>query len=130
MQATLKRNEVIHWTGFFALFILCLLALAAFAWAQVQPLDISASHGETRHISTADSIRRCIANNGPLQVWRNPYTDRKANICQLPDGVFGLQIYETFKGAQREITVFAKSKMRTLEQVLKYLQNSGYEFFK
>jgi hypothetical protein len=80
------------------------------------------THAIIRHGTIAEEIRRCIEQQGPLQTWQNPLTGRSAMICQLPSGMFGLQICE----GEQEVTCVPKEKMSRLEQIYQYLKNRGY----
>jgi hypothetical protein len=98
---------------FLAILILAAISLAAIVYS---------SHAVERHGQGAIKVRQCLENNGPTEVWQNPDTLREAHICQLDDGKYGIQIQRF----EREITSFVKNKLRTIEQVHKYLDNGGY----
>lgn len=80
------------------------------------------SHAIERHGADAVSVKNCLNQNGPAQVWYQPTNQRWANICQVGD-LFGMQITN---GIGDEITAFIKNKMRRLDQVEQYLTNRGY----
>lgn len=80
------------------------------------------THAVERHGTDAELVRRCVENGGTLETWTNPQTWRQADICRLPDGRFGIMISRF----EREVTSFAKDKLRRLEQVRQYLANRGY----
>jgi len=83
-------------------------------------------HAIAQHGAKAEAVYRCINSNGPSQTWQrsNGY---KADVCQVEPGKFGVRIYnETPNGTVEEITAFIKDKMKSLEQIERYLVNSGY----
>lgn len=102
------------------LFLFILLAIIAAVAVGV--VDLSISHAEARHGSEAAVVRNCLQNNGPVLNWGNPFTGRRALVCQIGPELFGLQIIE----GQQEITAYLKSKMTRLDQVMTYLRNTGY----
>lgn len=77
-------------------------------------------HGE----QVVESIDQCFNKNGPMAQFQNPTTGRKAEICQMDDGKFALQVREGNTG--RIVTKFIKDKMRSFDQVAQYLKNCGY----
>lgn len=80
------------------------------------------AHAIERHGSAAVRVRQCLNDKPPLETWTNPVTGRNAHVCQVDKGLFGIQIEKD----GNEITSFIKEKMRTIEQVRKYLTNGGY----
>lgn len=113
--------------GSLLLLLILFAALAFFALqSAVGVVDFTESHGVKKHGISAVQIRKCLENNGPLRDWVNPVTGRRARVCEVEPGRFGVQILEFKDGAWREITAFAKDKMRSLDQVLRYLSNRGY----
>ena len=54
----------------------------------------------------------------------NPNTGRIAKICLTELGKFGIQIVEN--DGETIITQYVKNKMKTIDQVLRYLKNTGY----
>ena len=77
-------------------------------------------HGE----QVVESIDNCFNKNGTMAQFHNPATNRKAEICQMDDGKFALQVREG--GTDKVVTKFIKEKMKSFDQVAKYLSNSGY----
>lgn len=124
---TTTYNQQSRSGGWLLLILLAFLAFFALqAIAGVGVVDFSKSHGVKKHGISALQIRRCLHQNGPLHDWVNPVTGRRARVCEVEPGRFGVQILEFRDGAWREITAFAKDKMRSLDQVLRYLSNGGY----
>jgi hypothetical protein len=80
----------------------------------------SLAHAMERHGN--DAITVC--NQPPIMQMTNLQTGRNAHICSMPDGKFGVKIV-TKDGDT--ITAFVKEKMRTLEDVVRYLTNRGYQ---
>lgn len=82
--------------------------------------DVSISvHGVSKHGNDAVRARECY-ENGVKRF--NPATGRTAWACQTSGGDFGVVIEEN----GRIVTSFIKEKLRNMEQVLKYLANTGY----
>ena len=82
-------------------------------------------HATTKHGNDARQVRECLNQGWELQLWYNPDLDRYIRVCMIQDGRFGLQVVEAVKGNWREITSFVKNKLRTIQQVEKYLANGG-----
>ena len=96
----------------------CILAALVMLFAPVLGQVITDySHGELKHGTAALTVRQCIDQNGPLQVWQNPQSGSQARICELAPGLFGIQIIEKFQGKWQELTSFTKSKMNCIDQV-------------
>jgi len=122
MQATRTINR----TGIGPVFV---IAIAAIILLAVLPItvDLSLSHAAERHsISGVEAIRKCLKDNGPMQIWINPDTGRRAFVCKLPSGQFGIQIIQKVGGEWKEITAFVKDKVSNIGQVMRYLTNTGY----
>ncbi len=80
------------------------------------------SHGLERHGAKASAVYDCLNRNGTYQVWHNPTTNRRANICQTSDGRWGAQIVND---ANEEITAFI-NKATEYSDFARYLRNAGY----
>ena len=91
-------------------------------------IDYSTSHGAVKHRIGSVSVHDALAHSFPLLEWENPTTGRRARVCQVGT-VFGIQIIELHAGQWVEVTAFVKSKLTRLEQVQKYLRNTGYQPF-
>ena len=102
------------------LLIIIVLIIIAIMFAAV----IYGPHAAARHGGLAVEIRDCVSRGGTMETWMNPDTGRQANICQLANGMFGVQICK----GNNEITCIPKEKMSKLEQVYQYLKNRGYKF--
>ncbi|RPJ39271.1 MAG: hypothetical protein EHM35_02760 [Planctomycetaceae bacterium] len=97
------------------LFLLVIVVLAALGL-------VYGTHAVEQHGVNALAVRACVENGGTLETWENPETFRQASICLLPDGRFGVMIHRF----GREVTSFVKDKLRSLDQVRRYLSNRGY----
>lgn len=84
------------------------------------------SHGVEKHGSDALQTRKCLDENGPMLTMRNLITGRWAEVCQLPDGRFGVRISEQIDGLFQEITAFAGDNWDEIWEVERYLWNQGY----
>lgn len=80
----------------------------------------SLAHAMERHGN--DAVAVC--NQPPIMQLINPATDRQAHICSMPDGKFGVKIVAKDGDT---VTAFVKEKMRTVEDVVRYLNNRGYK---
>jgi putative hemolysin len=79
-------------------------------------------HSLHRHGSSAISASYCFSGGGEIRFVRfNPVTGRKAEICEA-NGSFFVRISQD----GQTITMFPKDKMHCLEQVIQYLENTGY----
>lgn len=106
------------------LFLLVIVAIVAYAM-----LDTANSHAITKHGTDGMLVRECLDNNGPLGVFSHK-TDKSRELwlCEIEPGVYGIQIRKLINSSQHdEITAFVKNKMRKLEDVLRYINNSGYD---
>jgi hypothetical protein len=86
--------------------------------------DIEASvqeHANMRHGAEASLARECSGR--PEQRFFNPITKRTAYMCIIR-GFFGFHILDNNGD---EVTAFLKNKMKSFNQVLRYMQNAGYE---
>ena len=82
------------------------------------------THAVQRHGSEAQTVRECLSRNGAIEKWMNFDNGRQALICQVRDGLWGIQIRKN----NREITSFLKNKLTRIDQVYQYLVNQGYRF--
>lgn len=91
-------------------------------------VDLSSSHGEAKHHDAAVMVHTCILKKGVMQEWINLglETDRRARICEIQPGKYGIQVIENKDGTWREVTAFIKDKMTSIDQVMRYLSNAGY----
>lgn len=88
-----------------------------------QAVSSDPSHAFERHGIEANMARECSTGQHALTLFKNPVTGRIAYVC-LIDGLWGMHILDEMGN---EVTAFLKNKMKTFEQVLKYMRNSGYE---
>ena len=79
----------------------------------------SLAHAMERHGN--DAVAVC--NQPPIMQLINPTTDRQAHICPMPDGKFGVKIVAKDGDT---VTAFVKEKMKSVEDVVRYLNNRGY----
>ena len=87
-------------------------------------MDIRTStqeHANMRHGMEADMARECSGR--PEQRFFNPITKRTAFMCHV-EGFFGFHILSE---SGDEVTAFLKNKMKNFNQVLKYMENAGYQ---
>ncbi len=81
-------------------------------------------HALERHgSSVVAAATNCFSNNPTMLRMYNPSTGRNADVCF--DGE-KFHVHITQKGSP--ITTFTKDKMKSIEQVARYLINAGYEF--
>jgi len=118
--------------------LLMLLALVAIAVAMLigprmaamatdVQVDLSNAHAATKHgESTVERVNRCFREQGTLTILTRS-DGRRAEICKTDDGKFAIRILEgDGSGGWRMVTEFIKEKMRTLDEVFRYLGNSGF----
>jgi hypothetical protein len=79
-------------------------------------------HSVEKHNEKAVAVRECVQQGKVLGTWINPENGRKALICQVGDNLFGIMI---MKG-KFEITSFLKEKLKSVNDVFRYLSNQGY----
>jgi hypothetical protein len=91
--------------------------------ALVMAAAVLSVHAIMAHGQAALRVQECMNNRGSVQTWYNPTTGRHANVCEVEPGKFGIDVEEN----GNNVTAFIKEKLRTLEQVERYLRNCGYE---
>lgn len=97
------------------------------AVGSIGPVDLADSHGPAKHgISAAETIRKCLDRQGPTLEWLNIGNGRRARVCEFQPGKWGIQIVKQDGGIWKEVTVFVKEKLTSIEQVMRYLRNTGY----
>jgi hypothetical protein len=80
------------------------------------------AHADTKHGMDAQGARQCLSDPNS-HIFFNQTTKRFGVVCNIGD-LWGVVI----QNAQREeITAFLKNKMHSFEQVIKYMQNGGYQ---
>jgi hypothetical protein len=118
------------------LFILILAGLALLAMIagprmaatlQEMPVDLSNGHPVEKHgPSTVERVNKCFNERGTFAILTRS-DGRRAEICRTEDGKFAIRILEqNGTGGWRMVTEFIKEKMRTLDDVFRYLGNSGF----
>jgi len=85
-------------------------------------IDQTMSHAIAKHGAGALAVYECINKNGTAGQYYNPGMDRWANICQLDNGKYGVQI---INNAGEEITAFI-NKSKCLKEIWHYLGNRGF----
>lgn len=110
MQATMTLTHNRLWLGPFLAMVIALAMLAALS-----------AHAIEKHGQEAVIVSQCA--DFPQFKMVNPETGRIASICLTPDG-WGVYIAEA---DGRNVTAFLKNKLRSIEQVIRYMQNRGYQ---
>ena len=80
-------------------------------------------HADVRHGVDATAARQCLNGKQHTYLFHNAASNRYGTVCEI-EGVWGVVITDEFG---REITSFLKNKMKTFNQVLKYMRNAGYD---
>jgi hypothetical protein len=107
--------------------LLVLAAFCAITLIQQAPnfaealVDLVPSHADIRHGEDARYAREC-QDKWEIKMY-NPKTDRYGHICMTSSGKWGVWIVES---TGEEVTAFLKEKMKTLDQVIRYMRNAGY----
>ena len=110
-----------------------LLFLMAYIAPKMAPLlsdiTIDAPHVNTHPVekhgqAVVDQVDQCFGTRGTIDQMRNPITGRRADICQMENGLYAVEINESNGD---NVTKFIKEKLRTLDQVRRYLTNRGYQ---
>lgn len=87
-------------------------------------VDYSKSHGPLKHGALSIEVQKCLEKpGGTISVWKKD--GKILKVCQLPNRLYGVQVI--IENTDEELTSFCKEKMKTLEQVYKYLRNGGAE---
>jgi putative hemolysin len=122
--------------GLTLLLLVVALAIAGIGLAQsiglaaaaLPAMDLSNGHPVEKHGAGLNAaITQCFDQNGSMMSFINRETGRRADLCQMPDGKFALRISERTNGGWRMVTQFLKEKLRTLNDVVRYLGNTGYD---
>lgn len=111
MEATWDDRQF-DWTGLIAKVILIAAIIGMLAVT---------AHAYEKHGASASAAIFCHLNGGDIKSLHNDNTGRNAYLCNV-EGKFGVVIEE----GDTIITAFLKEKMKTAEQVIRYLQNAGY----
>lgn len=89
-------------------------------------VDQSTSHGVERHGSGAEIVRKCLDDNGAMEVWANPETDCYAEVAHVKEegknDRWGYRILNRLGDAITEFLDDAGS----YREVERYLLNRGY----
>lgn len=81
------------------------------------------SHADEKHGEDAVVARQCFNNANSIKMY-NPTTKRTSFVCLTDTGKYGIVILEE---TGEEVTAFLKNKMKSLEQVINYMKNAGYQ---
>ena len=109
------------------LFILLVIGMAIFyvVTPLLENLSYGAStstyHATQKHGLDASMAREC--SNRPELKFYNDHTRRTAYMCVV-NGFFGVHILDE---NGNEVTAFLKNKMKSVDQVINYMKNSGYQ---
>jgi len=109
----------------FPVLAVALLAIAAMTpmLAQIAVDAGVSAHAAVRHGMDASLAQVCKGDGQQVFRFYNAASHRSGRVC-LVDGVWAVVILDE---AGREVTSFVKNKMKTFQQVLKYMRNAGYE---
>ncbi len=107
------------------LFLMIITALVLVPITYITVVNNGNTHAIDKHsLDTVTSIQFCLNNNGELQLWQKD--NRFARLCQVKDGLYGIEIVEKNGNLFEHVTAFFKDKMHSLNQVENYLDNTGY----
>ena len=108
--------------------VILLLAIYALPVIEDAVTDLgyvfASQHANQKHGAVAEAIDDVCHQGGEVTMM-NPNTKRQAIICKIQlDGqeVLGVSIYEHGEN----VTSFLKEKMRSVDEVIRYLANQGY----
>lgn len=112
----------------FSVIPLVLLVLVAVLLVQalqgLQVLNVTV-HAVERHGIKAVYASHCTDDPGKTDLY-NPQLGRWAHICWIPElSKWGVSIVDD---AGHEITSFIKEKLDSIDDVIRYLQNNGYDW--
>ena len=100
--------------------LMLIVLLIAFVMAAIAVAP--SIHAAVKHGSEANTARQCL-DGRQATLFVNPTTNRWAVVCQVGE-MWGVVILNE---AREEITAFVKNKMKTFDQVLRYMKNAGYQ---
>lgn len=104
------------------LLVLALLALLMVPALQVATEAGVSMHAAVRHGTSAQLAQACKGNPGST-LFVNSKTGRTGIVCQV-EGKWAVVIVDQWG---KEVTSFVKEKMKSFDQVLRYMKNAGYE---
>lgn len=111
----------------FLILVVIGVAIAGWLLATSQPSE----HASVKH-PEAESIRKCIEENGPSEIWRflsNRRKDHYIFCTQMDDGKWGLQIAQLTKdGRWLERTAFSP-KSGTRFDLIEYITARAVKIF-
>lgn len=106
-------------------FLALALALMSSIVVRLVPALPPVSHAESRHGAVVASITtQCLGGDRPTMKFYNPTTKRTGTACRMDDGKLALVI--TAENGD-PVTAFVKEKMKSAEQLIRYMRNAGYE---
>lgn len=96
--------------------------IAKAAVLAVAASETAASHANLKHGAEAEIARQCYDKTNATRFY-NPLTGRTGLVCLTESGKYGLVVLDK---SGREITAFLKNKLKTFDDVLRYMRNRGY----
>jgi hypothetical protein len=108
------------------IFRLVVIALLIYALAWLCQIVYSVcQHALEKHGDAALAVDQCLSQKGPhLGTWSRKSDSHLAYPCQIDDNKWGIKID---KCDGENCTALIKDKMKKGWQIVKYLQNRGYE---
>lgn len=107
--------------------LLLLIVMAAIVAVLVLAVGSVNDHALSKHGQDAVIVAECAAKGQVLTTMVNPENNHVAQVCDLPDGRLGVYITTCDLSC---VTSFVKEKMKTLESVIRYLENGGYKLLR
>ncbi|HFC08423.1 MAG TPA: hypothetical protein ENJ54_01010 [Chloroflexi bacterium] len=100
--------------------VLGLIGLALVVGGQIA----TSQHAVERHGSEAIAIRQCVQNGSSIRRFWRLRNGRYAVMCKLPDGKWGIEIFERLRQKWQEVTAFVP-RDGSAEAVQRYLWQRG-----
>lgn len=91
-------------------------------------IDTTYSHAELEHPDSFLAVRECLAKKGPYMQFQIEPKKRYLRVCIIDEelGIIGFQIVDICKGEAKELTAYIKESIKTIKQLLKYIDRMGY----
>ncbi len=115
MEATWGQRQVNTKSLVFIFLLISVSILALYITTNTHALE---RHGA----AVISAATNCFSSNPVVGRMYNPTTGRNADIC-----FDGAQFHVHITQDNKPITTFTKDKMKSLDQVVRYLTNAGYE---
>ena len=97
--------------------------------SQLYGVETDISHAGSKHGEIAiEQIRKCIADDGVYQLWRNPGTDHWIELCIMDRqhlDTFGVRISGHIRGVFKELTGWIENQT-CISKMEEYLIRQGY----